>query len=284
MTLIFLTSYAASDVAFSYNDTPRFQLRASADSTGTIEVSVPTVLQSTLPRCIDCVSTWDNDQQSLIIEIHSNKTAYFYLDAPESISRLERLAESDFDRAVPISDELNATVFHSPLSREHVREIDDVVDSMQSKLTAKHYELVLHKLDRVEQLRTLALQEEDNYTRTEAFVNSVRQGILSSQGYLSKWQLVLLSQAYESLDQGNYTAESTLMLVQPPPTLRGGSFRSLLDRVERHASLKSEARSSANAFGSIKTTSSRPMKGLNSNVILGHPKAVLGDSVAIASK
>ena len=55
-------------------------------------------------------------------------------------------------------------------------------------------------------MRTLALQEEDNYTRAEAFVNSVRQEILSSQGYLSKWQLVLLSQAHESLDQGNYTA------------------------------------------------------------------------------
>jgi hypothetical protein len=128
------------------------------------------------------------------------------LDAPGTISQLEKLAESEFEQALQISDELKTTAFHSPLSREHVREIDDVVDSMHSNLTAKHYELVLHKLDRVEQLRTLALQEEDNYTRAEAFVNSVRQEILSSQGYLSRWQLVLLSQAYESLNQGNYTS------------------------------------------------------------------------------
>jgi len=94
---------------------------------------------------------------------------------------LEELAESEFGRAVQISDELRATVFHSPLGREHVREIHDIVDSMQANLTAEHYELVLPELDRVEQLRTLALQEEDNYTRTEAFVNSVRQDTLSSQ-------------------------------------------------------------------------------------------------------
>jgi hypothetical protein len=119
---------------------------------------------------------------------------------------LEELAESELGRAVQISDELKVTVFHSPRSREHVREIHDIADSMQTNLTAEHYELVLHELDRVEQLRTLALQEEANFTRAEAFVNSVRQDILNSQGYLSKWQLVLLSQAYESLDQGNYTS------------------------------------------------------------------------------
>jgi len=56
----------------------------------------------------------------------------------------------------------------------------------------------------VDQLRTLALQEEDNYTRTVAFVDSVRQDILNSQGFLTKWQLVLLSQAQESLDRGNH--------------------------------------------------------------------------------
>jgi len=206
MTRVFPMSYAASDVTFSYNSTPRFQLRASANSMGRIEVSVPIVFQSMASRCIDCVSTWDNDQHSLTIEIHSNKTAYFYLDTPETISRLEELAESELGRAVQISDELRATVFHSPLGREHVREIHDIADSMQANLTAEHYELVLPELDRVEQLRTLALQEEANFTRTEAFVNSVRQDILNSQGYLSKWQLVLLSQAYESLDQGNYTS------------------------------------------------------------------------------
>jgi hypothetical protein len=207
MTRIFPTSIAAGDVEFMYNSTPRFQLRALAHSAGRIDVSVPTVFQSLVPRCFECVSTLGDDRDSLTIEIHSNKTAYFYLDTPETISRLEELAGSEFERALRISDELrSSTLFHSPLGREHVKEIQDIVDSMQAKLTAEHYELVLHRLDRVEQLRTLALQEEANFTRTEAFVNSVRQEILGSQGYLSKWQLVLLSQAYESLDQGNYTS------------------------------------------------------------------------------
>jgi endoglycosylceramidase len=206
MTRVFPSSFAATDVTFMYNNASRFQLRASTSSSGTIEVSVPAVFQSMLSRCIDCVCTWNNDQHSLIIEIGSNKTAYFYLDAPGTISQLEKLAESEFEQALQISDELKTTAFHSPLSREHVREINVAVDSMQSNLTAKNYELVLHKLDRVEQLRTLALQEEDNYTRTIAFVDSVKQDILTSQGFLSKWQLVLLSQAYQSLNQGNYTS------------------------------------------------------------------------------
>jgi len=206
MIRIFPSSFEADNVTFMYNNTPRFQLRASTNSSGTIEVSVPAVLQSTVPRCIDCVSTWNNDQHSLIIEIRSNKTAYFYLDAPGTISQLEKLAESEFEQALQISDELKTTAFHSPLSREHVREIDDVVDSMQSDLTAKHYELILHKLDTVVQLRTLAVQEEENYAHAEAFVDSVREDMLSSQGDLTKWQSVLLSQAYESLKQGNYTS------------------------------------------------------------------------------
>jgi len=206
MTRIFPTSYTADDLTFSYNNTPRFQLVCYTSSTGTILVSVPAVFQSTVTRCIDCVSTRENDQYSLRIEIPFEKTAYFYLDAPESVSRLEKRAELEFDQALRISDDLKTTLSHSPVGREYVQEIHDVIDSMQSNLTAKHYEFVLHKLDRVEQLRTLALQEEANYTRAEAFVNSVRQDILSSQDYLSKWQLVLLSQAYESLNQGNYTS------------------------------------------------------------------------------
>jgi len=204
MARVFPTSYAASDVTFSYNGTPRFQLRASGNSMGSIVVSVPSVFQWTVPRCIDCVSAWDNDQHSLTIEIHSNKTAYFYLDAPETVSRLEKLAESDFDKAIQISDQLKATVFQSLLTREYVREIYVVVSSMRGDLTARHYEFVLYKLDRVDQLRTLALQEEDDYTRTVAFVDSVRQGILTSQGFLTKWQLVLLSQAQESLNRGSH--------------------------------------------------------------------------------
>jgi len=206
MTRVFPTSIVAGDVEFMYDSTPRFQLRALANSVGRIEVFVPTVFQSLVPRCFECVSTRGDDRHSLTIEIHSNKTAYFYLDTPETISRLEELAGSEFERALRISDELKSTLFHSPLGREHVKEIHDIINSMQANLTEKHYEFVLHKLDRVIRLETLAVQDEDNYTRTEAFVNSVRQDILNSQGYLSKWQLVLLSQAYESLDQGNYTS------------------------------------------------------------------------------
>jgi endoglycosylceramidase len=206
MTRVFPTSITAGDVEFIYNGTPSFQLRALANSAARIDVSVPTVFESLIPRCFECVSARGDDRHSLTIEIHSNKTAYFYLDTPEAISRLEELAGSEFERALRISDELRSTLFHSTLGREHVKEIHDIVDSMQANLTAEHYELVLHRLDRVEQLRTLALQEEANFTRAEAFVNSMRQDILNSQGYLSKWQLVLLSQAYENLDQGNYTS------------------------------------------------------------------------------
>jgi hypothetical protein len=223
MTRVFPSSFAATNVTFMYNNASRFQLRASTNSSGTIEVSVPAVFQSMLSRCIDCVCTWNNDQHSLTIEIRSNKTAYFYLDAPGTISQLEKLAESEFEQALRISDELKTTAFHSPLSREHIREIGDVLDSMQSNLTAKNYELVLHKLDRVDQLRRLALQEEDYYTRAETFVNSVRQEILTSQGFFTKWQLVLLSQAQESLDRGNYTpamewAEQARDLPREPKT------------------------------------------------------------------
>jgi len=206
MTRVFPTSYAASDMTFSYNSTPRFEFRASANPAGRIEVSVPIVFQSMILRCIDCVSTWDDNEHSLTIEIRSNKTAYLFLDTPETISRLEELAESEIGRAVRISDELKATAFHSPLGREYVKQTQDVIDSMQGNLTVKHYEFVLDKLDTVERLRPLALQEEDNYTRTELFVNSVREDMLSSQGYLTKWQLVLLTQAYENLDQGNFTS------------------------------------------------------------------------------
>jgi hypothetical protein len=175
-----------------------------------IEVSVPAVFRSTASRCINCVCTWENDQQSLTIEIPLNSTAYFYLDAPETISRLQKLAESEFLEALLILDELNRITFRSPVSREHLQEIDDIVSSMQVNLTAKHYEFALDKLDRVMHLRQLAMQVEENYTRGEAFIGSVRQDILSSQGYLSKWQLVLLSHAYESLNQGSYTSAMEL--------------------------------------------------------------------------
>ena len=205
MTRIFPPSYTADDVAFIYNST-RFQLNASANLGGLIDVSVPTGFQSIVPRCINCDVTEDDDQHSITIDIHSNRTAYFYLDPPESISRLQKLAESEFDKALQTLDELRGTVFHSSLGREYLREMQDVVDSMQGNLTAKHYEFVLDKLDRVERLKTLAFQEEENYARAELFVNSVRQDMLGSQGYLAKWQLVLLTHAYENLDQGNYTS------------------------------------------------------------------------------
>jgi hypothetical protein len=59
----------------------------------------------------------------MTIEIHSNKTAYLYLDSPESMSRLEKLAESEFDRTLQTAGELKATEFHSSLGREYVREM-----------------------------------------------------------------------------------------------------------------------------------------------------------------
>jgi endoglycosylceramidase len=234
MTRIFPTSIAPGEVEFTYNSTPRFQLRTLVNSTGRIDISVATVFQSLVPRCFECVYTLGDHRHSLTIEIHSNKTAYFYLDTPETISRLEELAGSEFERALQISDELKATVFHSPLGRERIIEIHNVVDSMQANLTAEHYELVLHRLDRVERLRMLALQEEANFTRAEAFVNSVRQDILDSQDYLSKWQLVLLSQAYESLDQGNYTAaiewakQARDLPRIPPPEKLDSTLRDML--------------------------------------------------------
>jgi endoglycosylceramidase len=204
MTRIFPASYTVDDLTFVYSST-RFQLNASADAGGHIEVSVPTNTQSMVSRFVNCVST-DGDQHSMTIDINSGETAYFYLDSPESISQLEKLAESEFEKALQISDELNVTVFDSSAGREYVKETQDVVNSMQRNLASKHYEFVLGNLDRVGQLRTLALQEENDYVRTEVFVNSVRQDMLGSQGYLTKQQLVLLAQAYESLDQGNYTS------------------------------------------------------------------------------
>jgi len=206
MTRIFPTSYTVNDLAFSYNNTPRFQLRAVANSDGSVEVSAPTPFRSMVLRCIDCVSTGEEGQQTLMIEIPSNKTAYFYLDTPESISRLNKLAELEFDQALRISEKLKLIAFHSTIGRKYVREITELITSMQANLTVKHYEFVLGKLDRVTQLHALAVQEEEKYTYTKEFVDSIRQDIMASQDHLTKWQSVLISQAYESLDEGNYTS------------------------------------------------------------------------------
>ena len=56
------------------------------------------------------------------------------------------------------------------------------------------------------ELRRLVSEEEKHYAQAGEYIATVRQAILSSQGFLGKWQSTLLSQAYESLDQGNYTA------------------------------------------------------------------------------
>jgi endoglycosylceramidase len=203
MTRIFPTSYTANDLAFMSNDT-RFSLNATADPTGHIEVSVSPVSESMVPRCIDCVFTKDEDRHSITIEILPGRTGYFYLDSPENLALMEEAAKSELEQARRVSSELEATLFHSQLARKHASEIREMVDSMQGNLTTNHYEFVLGGFDRVEQLQALTLHEEESYERAEAFVNSVSQGVLGSQGYLSKMQLFLLLQADKSLDQGNY--------------------------------------------------------------------------------
>jgi hypothetical protein len=48
--------------------------------------------------------------------------------------------------------------------------------------------------------------EEAYYTQAQEHVDSVREEILSSQGFLGGWQSTLISQAYASLAQGNHTS------------------------------------------------------------------------------
>jgi hypothetical protein len=76
---------------------------------------------------------------------------------------------------------------------------------MQANFTASNYELVLGRLDQVKELQAHVTEEEEKYTQAEKYVDSVKEEMLSSQGFLGEWQSTLLSHAYESLAQGNYS-------------------------------------------------------------------------------
>jgi hypothetical protein len=44
------------------------------------------------------------------------------------------------------------TVFHTSVGREHVLGIHEVMSTIHANLTVKHYEFVVHKLDRTMRL------------------------------------------------------------------------------------------------------------------------------------
>jgi hypothetical protein len=76
---------------------------------------------------------------------------------------------------------------------------------MLGNFTASNYELVFGKLDQVRELHALVSDEEANYAQAKEHIDSVREEILGSQGFHDEWQSTLLSHAYESLAQGNYS-------------------------------------------------------------------------------
>jgi endoglycosylceramidase len=200
---VFPVSYTTTETVFSYNSTPRFELRGHANHGGEIRVSIPRGLDGLTIRCINCISVWDDDRLSLTIDATADTNLYFYMDVQGTLERLRTLAESQFSQASQISDELEHLVLHSETSRGYVQEAHDLVALMSVNLAAGHYELVLNKLDRIIDLGTSALQEEKNYRDTEEFINSVERDILGSQGQLGTWQSILLSRAHVSLSEGN---------------------------------------------------------------------------------
>ena len=203
---VFPASYTTTDTVFSYNSTPRFELRGHAMHGGEIHVLIPRGLDRLIVRCINCISIWDDDRLSLTIHASADTNVYFYMDVRSTLAKLRTLAESEFSQASEISDELEHQVFRSERGRGYVQEIRDLVALMSINLAVEHYEFVLKKLDRVIDLRTSALQGEKNYRDTEEFVDSVEQEILASQGQLGVWQSILLSRAHKSLTEGNYSS------------------------------------------------------------------------------
>jgi endoglycosylceramidase len=203
---VFPASYTTTDTVFSYNSTPRFELRGHAMHGGEIRVSIPRGLDRLTVRCFNCISVWDDDRLSLTVDATADTNVYFYLDVQGTLVRLRTLAESQFSQASQIADELEHLVFDTEKGREYVQEIRDLVALMSINLAAEHYEFVLSRLDRVIDLRTSALQEEKNYRDTAEFINSVEREILASQGQLGTWQSILLSRAHESLSEGNYSS------------------------------------------------------------------------------
>jgi hypothetical protein len=123
--------------------------------------------------------------------------SHFYLDTPETLVRLRQWATSEFQQALRIAEELRDAELYTRRSRRYLDEIMAQVEMMCANLTATNYELVLGKLDQVRELHALVTGEEENYTQTKEYVDSVREEILVSQGVLSKWQSTLLSHAYE---------------------------------------------------------------------------------------
>jgi hypothetical protein len=157
-----------------------------------------------------------------------------YLDAPDTVTRLRDLATSELQQALGIEEALRDADLHSPRSRPYVDEIIAVVRAMQANFTASNYELVLGRLDQAKELQAHVTEEEERYTQAEKYVDSVKEEMLSSQGFLGEWQSTLLSHAYESLAQGNYTsamewAKQTRDLpTEPPPEELDSPLREML--------------------------------------------------------
>jgi endoglycosylceramidase len=207
---IYPTSYNAHDLVFFYNSTPRFHLEASSMSEDFITISLPRTLTSTTVRCINCVFSKDDDGSALTVRLAPDMKADFYVDAPDTVTKLRELATSELLQAVGIGEELRYADLQSPRSRPYVDEIAAVVRMMQDNFAASNYELVLGKLDQVKELYGVVSDEEANYTQARQHVDSVREEILSSQGFLGEWQSTLISHAYGSLEQGNYTSSMEL--------------------------------------------------------------------------
>jgi endoglycosylceramidase len=203
---IYPTSYNAHDLVFFYNSTPRFHLEASSMSKDFITIFLPRTVTSATVRCINCAFFKDHDGSSLTVQLAPDMTADFYVDAPDTVTRLRQLAASELQQAVGIAEELKYADLHSPRSRPYVDEIMALVRMMQGNFTASNYELVLGKLDQVRELRGLVGDEEAKYTQAREHVDSVKEEILSSQGLLGGWQSTLISHAYASIGQGNYTS------------------------------------------------------------------------------
>jgi hypothetical protein len=219
---IYPTSYNAHDLVFFYNSTPRFHLEAVSMSQDFITIFVPHTMDSATVRCINCVSSKDDDGSSLTVQLAPDKTADFYVDAPNTVTRLRQLATSELQQAEGIAEEMRYTDLHSPRSRPYVDEIMTVVRMMENNFTESNYELVLGRLDQVNALQALVSDEEANYTQAQEHVDSARGDILSSQGSLDEWQSTLISHAYTSLAQGNYTlaiemAQQARDLPRTPP-------------------------------------------------------------------
>jgi hypothetical protein len=230
---IYPTSYNAQDLVFFYNSTPRFHLEASSMSQDFVTISLPRTLTSTTVRCINCAFSKD-DESSLTIQLAPDVRADFYVDAPDTVTRLRQLATSELQQALGIAEEMRYTDLHSPRSKPYVDEIMAVVRMMEDNFTASNYELVLGKLDKVRKLQALVSDEEANYTQAQEHVDSVREEILSSQGFLGGWQSTLISHAYASLAEGNYTSaiewatEAGDLPREPPPDKLDSTLRDML--------------------------------------------------------